>query len=58
MAGGGRTSRKSTKSDRLDTEDEEILFSLTQVKEFLKIQESSIKSFFTVIVDSKNYHFT
>ena len=34
--------------------DEETLFSLTQAKKFLKIQESSIKLFFTVIVDSNN----
>lgn len=55
MAGRSRSksSNKSTEQD-LEGETTGTLFSLDQVKELLKMQESTIKSFLTALMDSTN----
>ena len=53
MAGGTRRSKSSSKLEQ-ENEEEDALYNFQQVKDFLKVQESTIKSFFTVIVESTN----
>ena len=50
----GSTRSKSSSKCNQELEGENVLFNSDQIKELLKMQESTIKSFFAVIVETTN----